>query len=183
MHELNIPINNRPLKPFAAIILSTESLTIEIANQQQLEFDQQPLLESAKMIMEDHGLTRGEISIAIVNDPSMKTLNKQYLDHDYETDVLSFVMDADPATHRLDGQLIVSAETAKRVADELDISMDDELLLYVIHGMLHLVGLRDQDPESATLMRSAEANYLARFGVKHHWNDDETQSESWKERN
>ena len=133
------------------------------------------------MVMEDHGFTRGEISIAIVDDPNMKTLNKQYLDHDYETDVLSFVMDSKPESKRLDGQLIVSAETAQRVATELQISLDDELLLYVIHGMLHLVGLHDQDPQSAAVMRSAEANYLARFGVKHHWIDDD--SESWKERN
>ena len=131
--------------------------------------------------MEDHGFTRGEISIAIVDDPNMKTLNKQYLNHDYETDVLSFVMDSETESDRRDGQLIVSAETAQRVADELQIPLDDELLLYVVHGMLHLVGLQDQDPQSAAVMRSAEANYLARFGVKHHWVDDG--SESWKERN
>ena len=133
------------------------------------------------MIMEDHGFTRGEISIAIVDDQNMKTLNRQYLGHDYETDVLSFVMESDPASNRLDGQLIVSAETAQRVADELQVPLDDELLLYVVHGMLHLVGLRDSEPKSAAVMRSAEANYLARFGVRHQWGEDDP--ESWKERN
>jgi probable rRNA maturation factor len=161
--------------------LSTESITIEIADQQRLKFDQLPLLESARIIMEDHGFMRGEISIAVVDDQHMKTLNRQYLGHDYETDVLSFVMESDPASHRLDGQLIVSAETAQRVAEELQLPLDDELLLYVVHGMLHLVGLRDDEPHLAAVMRSAEANYLARFGVSHHWDDDAP--ESWKERN
>ncbi len=118
------------------------------------------------MIMEDHGFTRGEISIAIVDDQNMKALNRQYLDHDYATDVLSFVMELDPASNRLDGQLIVSADTAQRVAEELQVPLDDELLLYVVHGMLHLVGLRDNEPQSAAVMRAAEANYLARFGVR-----------------
>jgi len=47
--------------------------------------------------------------------------------------------------------------------------MEHEVLLYVIHGMLHLVGFDDTDPESAEKMRSAEADYLGRFGIKHHW--------------
>lgn len=161
--------------------MSTQIPTIEIANQQQLDFDERPLLESARMILSEHGFTDGEVSIAIVDDPNMRMLNKEYLNHDYETDVLSFALDTDAEGKRLNGQLIVSADTAQSVAGEIGISLDDELLLYVVHGMLHLVGYLDKTPAEKEKMRKAEADYLSRFGVKHHWDFETDDSEAWKE--
>jgi len=167
------------------IKLNAPVLIIEIANEQSLSFDELPLLEVTRMIVEDHGFHQGEISIAIVDDPTMKTLNKRYLDHDYETDVLSFVLDVDEEVGLLNGQLVASAETANRIATELNVALDDELLLYVVHGTLHLVGLRDKAPEETTRMRVAEAHYLARYGVEHRCLDepDDNPDELTKEQN
>jgi probable rRNA maturation factor len=119
------------------------------------------------MILRDYHVESAEVSIAIVDDVSMRDLNRQYLDHDYETDVLSFLLEE--TDDSLTGQLIISTDTAARVAEELGIEMQQELLLYVIHGMLHLVGLDDTDVDSAEEMRSAEREYLARMGLSHCW--------------
>ena len=162
--------------------MNTESnqesqLFVEIANQQELEFDEARLLQAAETILQDHGIVSGELSIAVVDDPTIRKLNKQYLEHDYETDVLSFAFESDLDAGFLNGQLIVSADTAARLANELSISTDDELLLYVVHGTLHLVGLKDKTDADASEMRKAESSYLARYGVEHRWAKDEDEPE------
>ena len=66
---------------------------------------------------------------------------------------------------RLEGELIVSAETAASCAGRFGWSTDDELLLYAIHGALHLVGCDDQTGQDRKSMRKRESHYLRRFGI------------------
>ena len=58
--------------------------TIEIADQQNAEFDADPLIAAIQMIADDHEIGRVEISVAIVDDPTIRQLNQQYLQHDYD---------------------------------------------------------------------------------------------------
>ncbi|MFK7769277.1 MAG: rRNA maturation RNase YbeY [Mariniblastus sp.] len=146
---------------------------IEIANEQSQPIDSDPLISAVKLILNDHSIEKSEISIGIVDDPAMRAYNKQYLNHDYETDVLSFVLDWDETIGALSGQLIVSTDTAETMASQYGSTMQEELLLYVIHGTLHLVGYDDKDPADETEMRDAEKQYLANFGVEHRWGASE----------
>lgn len=146
---------------------SENSHRIEISDQQQRSLDFEDCTNVARMIVDDFGFDQSEISIAFVDDPTIRDLNKQYLNHDYETDVISFVLEESETA--LTGQLLVSTDTAEKMGQQIGVPMEHEVLLYVIHGMLHLVGFDDTDPESAEKMRAAEADYLGRFGVKHHW--------------
>jgi probable rRNA maturation factor len=66
----------------------------------------------------------------------------------------------------LEGEIIVSVDTARQNAAEAGWSSDDELLLYVIHGTLHLAGYLDKSPDDYAEMRAAEAAVLDRLGVK-----------------
>jgi probable rRNA maturation factor len=157
--------------------LSSSTHKIEIADQQSRQFEDENLISAVKQIFTDHGIVRSELSIAIVADPAIRQLNKQYLNHDYETDVISFVLDYDEESSFLAGQLIVSADTAANMAAQVGGSVQDELLLYVIHGTLHLVGLDDKNPSGAAEMRLAERKYLAEFGVEHRWFDEEAGSD------
>ena len=100
----------------------------------------------------------------VVDDPSMHALNRRYLEHDYPTDVLSFVLDQDE--DRLEGQLVVSADTAAASAEQYGWSAADELLLYVIHGSLHLVGCDDRQMEQRREMRELEQRYLKLHGLQ-----------------
>jgi probable rRNA maturation factor len=138
-------------------------IEIEIANQQSaLAIDREVLVQAAQAILQDHGPSTCSVSIAIVDDPTMHTLNRQYLQHDYATDVLSFVLEQ--SADLLEGEVIVSSDTALAQADQYQWTPADELLLYVIHGLLHLVGFDDQTDVLREEMRCAERTYLRQCG-------------------
>ena len=79
------------------------------------------------------------------------------------TDVISF--DLSNADDFLEGEIIASVETADREAMEHNWEGDDELLLYVIHGMLHIIGLSDKSTKDTKAMREAEQYYLGLFNL------------------
>jgi probable rRNA maturation factor len=146
------------------------SFTIEInANDDPHPFDHSRLKNAVRLILQDTGIESAEISIAVVTDARMHELNHQYLQHDYPTDVLSFVLDHDAKSKLLDGEIIVSSDYAAREAARYGWTTDDELLLYVIHGCLHLVGHDDTTSEGKQAMRQSEARYLRQFGVEHRY--------------
>ena len=105
-------------------------------------------LEQAAMAIFQEALVEcATLNIAIVDDPTIHGLNRQFLDHDYPTDVLSFLLERDGGS--LEGEVIVSPDTAPAGPREFGWSAADELLLYVIHGTLHLVGYDDQAEAAA----------------------------------
>jgi probable rRNA maturation factor len=139
-------------------------LKIDVSNcHDTRSVEEQRLRQAAEAILRDSAIGHAELSIAIVDDATIQPLNRQYLGHDYPTDVLSFLLDRQE--NRLEGEVVVSVETAARAAAEYGWSTGDELLLYVIHGMLHLVGHDDATPDEQAAMRRHEQRYLAAFGV------------------
>ena len=145
-------------------------IIIEIADEQTAhKFDYARLKQAIHSVLQSAGVRTAEISIAIVDDLRMHELNRQYLAHDYPTDVLSFVLERDEQAGSLDGEIVVSAEYAAREASRYNWTADDELLLYVIHGCLHLVGHDDQTPDGRAAMRDAETKLLAQFGLAHRY--------------
>ena len=84
-----------------------------------------------------------EISIMLVNDVKIRKLNKEYRDRDLATDVLSFPQDIDAINDKggpLLGDVVVSVETSRRQAKDHHLSSEEELVLLIIHGTLHLLG-------------------------------------------
>ena len=121
---------------------AVDLIKIELTNpQEQHSVDEERLIEAVRSVLQEEGLKRAEISIAVVDDPTIHELNVQYLKHDYPTDVLSFVLQREE--DYVDGELIVSADTAAAQSIRYGWQAADELLLYVIHGALHLVGYQD----------------------------------------
>ncbi len=104
-----------------------------------------------------------EVSVALVDDETIHRINREYLSHDYPTDVISFTF-SEPG-ERLQGEVVVSTDTAAANAEEFGRTPVDEALLYVVHGTLHLVGYRDKAPEEAAEMRVAEARVLNALGA------------------
>jgi probable rRNA maturation factor len=140
-------------------------LSIEICDDQNLlPVNEDHLRRAAEAVLVEANFHMGVLSIAVVDDQTIHALNRQFLQHDYPTDVLSFVLEQDDG--RIEGEVIVSAETAARSARQYGWSADAELLLYVIHGTLHLVGHDDQDDAAREVMREAERRHLARFDLK-----------------
>jgi probable rRNA maturation factor len=134
-------------------------LTLEFSNRQRSLTLDVPFLERLlRSLFRAEGISRGEVSVSIVRDDEIHQLNRSYLSHDYPTDVLSFVLDRDGA--ELNGEIVVSSDTALARCREFGWSAHDELTLYVIHGALHLVGYDDKTAEDCRLMRERERHYL-----------------------
>ena len=121
----------------------------------------QRMKKAIRSIAGDYGWIDGDISIALMSDSEIRELNSKHLSHDYATDVISF--DLSNNDDFLEGEIIASVETADREAVEHGWQGDDELLLYVIHGMLHIVGLGDKKTKETKIMRDAERHYLGLF--------------------
>ncbi len=98
------------------------------------------------------------IGVRVTNDRTIHDLNRQFLDHDYPTDVISFPYALAPPL--VEGELVVSIDTAEVQAPDAGWSVAQELLLYVIHGTLHLVGYDDVEDSDRAAMREAESQAL-----------------------
>lgn len=137
---------------------------VYLANEQQtLAIDELRLIAAVRSVLEESPYESTTVSVALVDDPTIHELNRRYLEHDYPTDVLSFVLDDNG--HRLHGELVASADTAVRNSAEYGWSATEELLLYLVHGTLHLVGHRDETPNEIAAMRRAETAHLAKLGL------------------
>ncbi|MDO4585871.1 MAG: rRNA maturation RNase YbeY [Planctomycetia bacterium] len=142
-------------------LMKNKPLQISIYNEQKfLSIDESKIKSVLLKMLQDAEILQGSLEVAIVDDPTIHKLNVEFLGHDYATDVLSFEMDADSQKKFLEGNVIVSAETALNRASEFDQTPEMELLLYIIHGTLHLLGYDDHSEEDAPLMRQKETEYL-----------------------
>lgn len=136
---------------------------ISLNNLHTLPVDEPRLIEAVRRVLSAARIIAGEISITIVGDAQMHELNRRHLSHDYPTDVLSFVLEHEG--QRLEGEIIASSDYAASEAARYAWEAGDELLLYVVHGALHLVGHDDTTPQAAAAMRGQERAILATFGL------------------
>ena len=139
-------------------------IQIEIADRQYVvDLDVSQLRASVEDVLRAEHCLSAEISIAIVNNAEMRVLNRRYLNHDWPTDVLSFCFDE--ARDSLSGEVVLNAELATEVAKRYDWTPPDELLLYLVHGLLHLCGYDDRDEPSQGRMRRRETALLSEWGL------------------
>jgi len=103
------------------------------------------------------------ISFAVIDDAQMREINLRSLGHDYPTDVLSFPMAGEPGVGEpgVSGEVLISADTARREAAERGHPAYHELVLYAVHGVLHLIGYDDHGTAARRRMRRAERAALA----------------------
>lgn len=151
-------------------------LQVEIVNHLAEELPVELLERAVRQLLEQQRVLRAEISVAIVDDPTIHGLNQQYLNHDYPTDVLTFPLESPDENGQLVGDVIVSWDTAQANALELGLKPEGELLLYVIHGTLHLLGLDDTSEEMAAEMRAAERSCLESLGFPYRYADEDPAS-------
>jgi probable rRNA maturation factor len=140
------------------------AITIAIADEQaHLPLDRRLLRRAVHRVLRDAGVRKARISLAVVDDETTARLNWRYLRHRGPADVLSFVLDESDG---LEGEVIVGAETALRTAPHYGWPPHNELLLYVIHGTLHLVGHDDTSPALRREMQHRETDVLEKLGIK-----------------
>ncbi|MFQ5730563.1 MAG: rRNA maturation RNase YbeY [Planctomycetaceae bacterium] len=143
--------------------------------QSHLDVDAGLLRDVVEWTLQSEGIESAEISVAVLDDAAIHALNRDYLDHDCPTDVLSFAL-SDAGGEHLEGEIILSAETACRWAAEFDWSPHDELVLYLVHGLLHLAGYDDHSPDDRNAMRQREQAVLARWDLRPRFDERAAQS-------
>jgi len=127
-------------------------------------------IEDIALYLCDHwGLSKKHCSlnISFTDDAGIEPVNVQFLQHEGATDVISFdYLDdyeeefADEDDPFVLGELLISLETAENQAQTYDSSFNDEALLYVAHGILHLCGFDDHQEDDIKAMRAAEAESM-----------------------
>ncbi len=112
------------------------------------------------------GVRVRSLGVVLADRALVRDLNRQWLGHDYETDVVSFALDEDaPARGEVDGEVYVDLDTAAERAPEFATTFQREALRYVAHGVLHLAGHDDATDAERAAMRALEDRYLAAAGV------------------
>ena len=107
-------------------------------------------------IVLDHSFLLGEINVIFCSDEYLLQMNRDYLGHDYYTDILTFPIGQEP----LCGDLFISIDRVQDYAKHNNISLPEEVLRVIFHGVLHLVGYNDHNKTQKALMREKEDEYL-----------------------
>lgn len=112
------------------------------------------------------GVSRGRLSLVVVADDEMAALHEQWKDVPGTTDVLTFdLAENDAPANEPDGDIVVCLDEARRVAEQRGHSLRHEALLYAVHGLLHLLGEDDLDPDSYERMHRREDDILTQLGI------------------
>lgn len=111
-------------------------------------------------VVASYGRNVGNINYLFCNDDDILVANRQYVGHDYYTDIITF--DYSNA-RRIAGDVLISLDTVASNAELLGVDFDRELLRVIIHGVLHLVGIDDKGPGEREFMEAAENKALAMY--------------------
>ncbi|MBE6332814.1 MAG: rRNA maturation RNase YbeY [Bacteroidales bacterium] len=110
-----------------------------------------------KRVVAAHGKRLGEISYIFCDDEKILEVNRQYLQHDYYTDIITFDY---TVGDKISGDLFISLDTVRSNAELFKQSYDDELHRVIIHGVLHLCGINDKGPGEREIMEKNENEAL-----------------------
>ncbi|MDE7465930.1 MAG: rRNA maturation RNase YbeY [Muribaculaceae bacterium] len=104
-----------------------------------------------------HGYRVGNLTYCFCDDSYILATNRQFLQHDYYTDIITFDY---TRRERIGGDMVISLDTVRSNADGLGVSYNRELLRVIIHGVLHLCGIDDKGPGEREIMESHENEAL-----------------------
>jgi probable rRNA maturation factor len=142
---------------FPFFSLSWGPVPVAIANlQRRLRLPRRRIERLVGRILRAEGRPRARVSLAVVGNGAIRRLNRRHLGHDTATDVLAFPL-GEPGCF---GEVVVSADVAAAEARRRGIPPEEELLRYVAHGLLHLLGYRDQAPAQRRRMWERQERYL-----------------------
>ena len=114
-----------------------------------------------KAVAATYGRKVGDVGYMFVSDEKILEVNREYLGHDYYTDVITFDYDEDDI---VSGDVVISLDTVRSNAELFGKEYDDELHRVIIHGILHLCGINDKGPGESEIMEAAENKALAMLG-------------------
>ena len=111
-----------------------------------------------RRVAASYGKTVGEVGYLFCDDEKILEVNREYLGHDYYTDIITFDYDEG---NQVNGDLVISLDTVRTNAEQFQKDYDEELHRVIIHGILHLCGQNDKGPGEREQMEAAENRALA----------------------
>ena len=127
-----------------------EDISVKIIEQKKIK-------SWIKFAIENEGFFCGDLSFIFCSDDYLLKMNKEYLDHDYFTDIITFNYVEDKNVY---GDIFISVDRVKENANEYSVSFEEELKRVIIHGVLHLIGFDDKDKSLKLQMTQKEDEYL-----------------------
>ena len=130
----------------------------------------QHLREAIEATLRRHKVASAQLSVALVDDAGIARLNEIHLGHQRSTDVLAFDLRDDHGAGAgqapsIDGEIVLSVETATRESRKRGHDVVAEMALYAVHGTLHLLGYDDRGEEEAARMHDQEDEILVSLGL------------------
>jgi probable rRNA maturation factor len=116
------------------------------------------LKQFIQFIFNNEGIPFAEVSIAFCTDDYVRDINVNYLNHDYNTDIITFFLQS--AGKPLIGDIYISVDTVKTNASINNVPFNNELHRVIFHGVLHLCGYKDKSKKDVLVMRAKEDYYL-----------------------
>jgi probable rRNA maturation factor len=136
---------------------------IEIAdNQEFVQLRRASLRRLVHQVLRAEEVTSARIVLAFVDNNVIHRVNREHLKHDYPTDVITFPYASDP--NSIHGEIVISTEFAASQAPRYGHSVEHEVMLYIIHGLLHLVGYDDHEARDARRMKRRQEQLLEEWG-------------------
>ena len=124
------------------------------------EIDREKVSAWIHLVAADYGLKVADISYIFCDDEKILEVNRQFLQHDYSTDIITFSYSTE---HFISGDLFISLDTVRSNAELVGATYEEELHRVIIHGILHLCGLNDKGPGEREQMEAAENKALKSY--------------------
>lgn len=121
-------------------------------------FNRQAVSEWLEQVAAHHGKRVGRLTYVFCDDDYILATNKQYLGHDYYTDIITFDYSN---SHRISGDMVISLDTVRSNASQYAPDYGHELMRVIVHGVLHLCGINDKGPGEREFMERHENEALA----------------------
>lgn len=138
------------------ILFHTQEIKFDLKNKRLLK-------KWISLVVHKNKYIIGDLNVILTNDDYLYQMNKKYLNHDYYTDVITFNYNNN---NNISGDIFISIDRVKENASKYSISLIEELLRVMIHGVLHLIGYNDHNNDEIKEMRSKEAESLSLIKYK-----------------
>lgn len=122
-----------------------------------IPFTTSAFLRIAKFVCRKEKVKQAELSFVLVNDNTIKRINKKFLNHDFVTDVITFPLEV----KKVQAEIYINAQQAKRQAKEYLVPVHNEMIRLIVHGILHAIGYDDRTVIQKRKMTAIQERYVA----------------------